>query len=318
MQIFRGYRDIPPDARGAVAALGNFDGVHKGHQALLADGKRIALSIRSPLAALVFEPYPREYFRPNDPPFRLTPLHAKAELLAAQGVDIAIVLPFDAAMAAMAAQDFVTDVLVGALGISHVVVGSDFQFGKARGGDAAVLSYMGEMEGFGVTVFQPMPGEGEAKISSSDIREALSAGRPERAARLLGHWWCIEGEVVKGDRRGRELGFPTANVMPDPRLLRPAYGIYAVKVRLPGETGWPHGGVANFGIRPMFEIRQPLLEAHLFDFSGDLYGKEISVAFAGYLRGEKKFAGLEALKAQMAADAAESRRILAALEDGSS
>lgn len=311
MRILRDYRDVPAEVRGAVVALGNFDGVHLGHRALIGEAKRIARSAAKPLAVIVFEPYPREFFRPKDEAFRLTPLPAKARLLAGLGVDFTIVLTFDSAMAAMAAQDFVLNVLIGALEVSHVVVGRDFQFGKGRGGDTAVLAYMSEMEGFGVTVFAPLAAAADSKISSSDIRTALKAGRPEEAARLLGHWWSLAGEVVRGDARGRELGFPTANVTLEKNILRPAFGVYAVRVRLAGEEG-AFDGVANFGIRPMFELPEPLLEVHLFDFSGDLYGREMTVELIAYLRGEEKFSGLQALKTQIAADCADARRLLAA------
>jgi riboflavin kinase/FMN adenylyltransferase len=312
MRILRQYRDIPAEARGAVVALGNFDGVHLGHRALIGEARRIAKATAKPLAAVVFEPYPREFFRPKDQPFRLTSLAAKARLLAALGVDFTIVLPFDAAMAAMPAQDFVLNLLVGALHVSHVVVGEDFQFGKGRGGDATVLAYMGDMEGFGVTVFAPVPADGETKISSSDIRAALTSSHPDEAARLLGHWWSIEGAVEHGDGRGRELGFPTANMKLDAHILRPAFGIYAVRVRIAKED-MTRPGAASFGIRPMFEVQAPLLEVHLLDFSGDLYGEELSVEFIAYLRGEQSFASLDALKAQMTADCAAARRIVAGL-----
>lgn len=310
MRILRHYRDLPPDARGAVAAMGNFDGVHLGHRALIAEAARVASEANRQLAALVFEPYPREFFRPDEDPFRLTPFRAKAHLLAQAGIDLLIVLGFDAEMAAMKAQDFVLQVLVQELGIAHVVVGADFRFGKGRAGDTTVLGYMGEMEGFGVTVFSPVAaGEGE-KISSSDIRAALKSGRPEEAARLLGHSWTVEGHVAHGDARGRTLGFPTANLKLE-QTLHPAYGIYAVRARL--ADGRVLDGVANFGVRPMFELPAPLLEVHLFEFSGDLYGQVLSVALIAFLRGEKKLESLEALKAQIAADCAEARRILSHL-----
>jgi riboflavin kinase/FMN adenylyltransferase len=307
MRIIRHYRDLPAEGRGAVVALGNFDGVHRGHKALIEEAGRLAKETQRPLAVLVFEPYPREFFRPKDDPFRLTPLHEKARLLAELGVDFVIVLPFDAETASMLAQDFVLDVLVGALGVSHVVVGQDFQFGKGRGGDASVLAYMGEMEGFGVIVFAPVARDGEAKISSSDIRAALKAGNPEEAARLLGHWWSIDAHVAHGDRRGRELGFPTANLKLDAHMLRPLYGVYAVRAHVDGRV---YDSVANFGVRPMFELAKPLLEVHLFDFSGDLYGKAMSVDFIAYLRGEMKFSDLETLKAQMTKDTEAARRAL--------
>ena len=309
MRILRHYRDLPPDARGAVAAMGNFDGVHLGHRALIAEAAKVARESKRPLAALVFEPYPREFFRPDEAPFRLTPFRAKAHLLAQAGIDSLIVLGFDAEMAAMKAQDFVLQVLVGELGIAHLVVGADFRFGKSRAGDTTVLSYMGEMEGFGVTVFSPVAAGAGEKISSSDIRAALKAGRPEEAARLLGHRWTVEGHVAHGDARGRGLGFPTANLKLE-GTLHPAFGIYAVRVRL--ADGAVKDGVANFGIRPMFELPAPLLEVHLFDFSGDLYGQVLSVELVAYLRGEKTLESLEALKAQIALDCQAARGILAA------
>jgi riboflavin kinase/FMN adenylyltransferase len=293
-------------------ALGNFDGVHLGHRALLSEAKRIATELKRPLAALVFEPYPREFFRPHEEPFRLTPFRAKARLLSELGVDILIVLTFDAAMAAMLAQDFVIDVLVKELAVAHVVVGKDFLFGKGRGGDAGVLAYMGEMEGFGTTVFAPVLSHGATKISSSDIRAVLKAGKPEEAARLLGHWWSIEGHVAPGEKRGRLLGYPTANLKLD-HVLRPAFGIYAVRARL--HDGRIYGGAASFGIRPTFALSSPLMEVHLFDFSGDLYGEVLNVELIAYLRPEKKFDGVEALKTQIAADCAEARRILASAPD---
>jgi riboflavin kinase / FMN adenylyltransferase len=310
MRILRHYRDPPADAKGAVVALGNFDGVHLGHRALLMEAKRIAAELKRPLAVLVFEPNPREFFRPNDPPFRLTPFRAKARLLSELGVDLLIVLTFDAQMAAMAPQDFVLDVLVNELAVSHVVVGKDFRFGKGRGGDAAVLGYMGEMEGFGTTVFAPVFAEGSVKISSTDIRTALKAGRPDEAARLLGHWWRVEGHVAPGEKRGRLLGYPTANLKLE-HTLQPAFGIYAVRAQLP--DGRVFDGAASFGIRPTFALDSPLLEVHLFDFSGDLYGALIAVEFIAYLRPEQRFESIDALKAQMAADCEEARRILLAL-----
>ena len=308
MRIIRHPRDCPKEARHAVVALGNFDGVHRGHRALIKEAGNIAHASRRSLAALVFEPYPREFFRPGDPTFRLTDFRSKAHLLSELGVDDLFVLAFDAALAAKLAQDFVMEVLVEALAVSHVVVGADFRFGKGRGGDTAVLGYMGAMEGFGVTVFPPLIEEGE-KISSSQIRTALREGRPEEAARLLGHPWSVEGHVAPGDKRGRTIGFPTANLKLD-RVLHPAFGVYAVRARLHGRET-PLWGVANFGVRPTFAAPAPLLEVHLFDFSGEIYGEGLSVEFVHYLRPEKKFESLDALKAQIAADSAEARRVLA-------
>jgi len=311
MRVVRHYRGVPPEARGAVAALGNFDGVHLGHRALLSETARLAHEAGASFAAFVFEPYPREFFRPGGEPFRLSPFRAKARLLDEIGVDLLMVFPFDAELAATEAQDFVLDVLIGELGVKHVVVGEDFRYGKGRAGDAATLGYMGEMEGFGVTVFPHLNDDTGTKISSSRIRDALRHGRPQEAARLLGHWWSVEGHVANGDKRGRTLGFPTANLKFD-GTLSPAFGIYAVRAYI-GGRGQAYEGVANFGIRPMFEIKEPLLEVHLFDFVGDIYGQLLRVEFVSYLRPELKFDGLDALKTQMEADRAAAKEHLAAV-----
>jgi riboflavin kinase / FMN adenylyltransferase len=312
MRILRHYRSPPLEARGTVVALGNFDGVHRGHQALIGEARRVAKDLQRPLAALVFEPYPREFFRPHEEPFRLTPFRAKARLLSEAGIEILIVLTFDAEMAARLAQDFVMDVLVTELQIAHVVVGADFRFGKGRGGDANVLAYMGEMEGFGTTVFDAVV-EGGEKISSTQIRSALQAGRPAEAARLLGHWWRVEGHVASGDKRGRSIGFPTANLKLE-HTIAPAFGVYAVRARPHGE-GRVYGGVANFGLRPTFALPAPLMEVHLFDFSGALYGEVLEVELVEYLRGEKKFDGIDTLKRQITEDCEAAKRILAGTGD---
>lgn len=309
MRILRHHHDVPDAAKGAVVALGNFDGVHVGHRALIGEAARVAHERNAPLAAIVFEPYPREFFQPNGEPFRLTPFRDKARLLSELGIDWLFVLEFDRTMANLPAQDFVMDVLVRDLVVSHVVIGSDFLFGKGRAGDPAVLSHMGEMEGFGVTVFHPVAqADGAGKVSSTHIREALKAGQPEAAAKMLGHWWGVEGHVAHGDERGRTLGYPTANLSLD-HYLQPKHGIYAVRAYIEGEES--HGGVASFGTRPMYTLEKPQLEVHLFDFSGDLYGKLLRVDFVAYLRGEQVFADAEALVAQMNKDSAEAKRILA-------
>lgn len=301
MRILRNTRDLPAEARGAVVALGNFDGVHRGHQALIGKVRAIADDAGAKLVAVVFEPYPREFFRPDAEPFRLTPFRAKSRLLSALGVDILIELHFDAAMAATQAPDFVAEILVKEMAVSHVVVGEDFRFGKGRSGDAVTLAYMGEMEGFGVTVFAPLAAGSDRKISSSRIRAALREGHPDEAAHLLGHWWSVEGVVVPGDKRGRSIGIPTANLQVKGTLV-PAFGVYAVRVHI-GEEAKSHDGVANFGLRPTFAVPEPLLEVHLFDFAGELYGKLVRVELIAYLRPEQKFESLEALKTQIATDA---------------
>ncbi|MGD0142418.1 MAG: bifunctional riboflavin kinase/FAD synthetase [Rhizomicrobium sp.] len=312
MKIFRHHRDVPDAYKGAIVAVGNFDGVHRGHQALIGEARRISAERGAPLGVLAFEPHPQEFFRPSPESFRLTPFRTKARLIAEQGADAMYALAFDAEMAARTAQDFVVEVLVEGLGAGCVVVGADFQFGKGRAGNTTVLSYMGEMEGFGVAIFEPIAAQGHDKISSSRIREALKAGHPDDAARLLGHWWAVEARVEHGDKRGRSIGFPTANMRLD-HCLKPAYGVYAVRATLI-ENDKPAGtydGVANFGIRPMFETDVPLLESFLFDFDGDLYGKHLSVELVAYLRPEAKLAGLDALKAQIAADCEAARAALA-------
>jgi riboflavin kinase/FMN adenylyltransferase len=318
MKIFRHYDDVPADLRGAVVAIGNFDGVHRGHRALIAEAKIQAEARRSPLAVLSFEPHPQEYFKPSPESFRLTPLRAKARLLADLGVDALFALAFDAEMATRTPQDFVLNVLDTGLGISGAVVGHDFEFGRKRAGNLATLSYMGEMEGFTVTPFDAVTAHssheksGDEKISSTLIRQMLKQARPEEAARLLGHPWAVEARVEHGDARGRTMGFPTAN-MHLGHCLAPAFGVYAVRVNiLEGDRAVSrHDGVANFGIRPMYQVNVPLLETHLFDFDGDLYGKYLSVELIQYIRPEAKFSDLDALIAQIRADAAKAREILA-------
>jgi riboflavin kinase/FMN adenylyltransferase len=311
VRVFHHTNDVKDGLKGAVVAVGNFDGVHRGHQTLIAQARALANERNAPLGVLAFEPHPQEFFRPGAESFRLTPFRTKARLLAGQGVDAMYALSFDAEMAAKSAQDFVMEVLVGALAVGHVVVGPDFRFGKARAGDTAVLAYMGDMEGFGVTIVEPVVDDLHGKISSTRIRDALKSGRPEEAAGLLGHWWTIETRVEHGDKRGRTIGFPTANMRLD-EYLKPAYGVYAVRAGvMDNDTVVSrHDGVANLGIRPMFETKAPLLETYLFDFEGDLYGKHLAVELISYIRPEAKLDGLEALKAQIARDSEAARLAL--------
>jgi riboflavin kinase/FMN adenylyltransferase len=315
MAIFRHSNDLPAAARGAVVVIGNFDGVHRGHQLLLADARRLADQLSAPLAVLTFEPHPRSLFLPDQPPFRLTSLRAKAHALQEAGVDDLIVLHFDRAFSLKPAEAFVQDILVGDLAARQVVVGWDFCFGHKRSGNVALLKSMGAQHGFGVTAVDPvMTGEGEV-YSSSIIREHLRQGRPAKAAELLGRPWEIEGRVEHGDQRGRTLGFPTANVSLG-AFLCPALGVYAVLagrdpgVEHGGETRW-HAGVANLGRRPTVAGEDVRLEAHLFDFDGDLYGEMLRVRLIDFLRPEKKFDGLEALRAQIGLDCGQAREILA-------
>ena len=317
MRIFRHFDDVPAGLRGAVVAIGNFDGVHRGHRALIAEAKLQAEVRKAPLAVLSFEPHPQEYFRAlrgegDAQSFRLTPLRAKARLLADLGVDALFALNFDAEMASRSPQDFVQKILLDALSISGVVVGHDFEFGKGRAGNLAALSYMGEMEGFTVTAFDNVTAAGDEKISSTLIRQLLKDARPEEAARLLGHWWAVEARVEHGDARGRTMGFPTAN-MHLGHCLAPAFGVYAVRVNIldNDKVVSRHDGVANFGIRPMYQVNVPLMETHLFDFYGDLYGKYLSVELVRWIRAEAKFPSLKALIAQIGDDAAKAREILA-------
>ncbi|MDP2213866.1 bifunctional riboflavin kinase/FAD synthetase [Phenylobacterium sp.] len=312
MQIIRHYEHVPPGLRGAVYALGNFDGVHLGHQQVIGKAAEIANEMGAPLGVLVFEPHPQQFFFPDRPFFRLTPFRAKARLLEGMGVDILAALPFDQAMSQKLAPEFVLDVLVNGLHAVHVVAGYDFRFGKGRGGDAAALSYMGGMEGYGVSIVEEVQ-SGGVTYSSTRIRELLANGDPRGAAALLGHWWTVETHIQQGDRRGRTIGFPTANLSLEEHVL-PALGVYAVKVEI--EDG-PHkgvyDGVANVGRRPTFDKQDVLLEAHIFDFEGDIYGIHAAVSFIEYLRPERKFDGLDSLKAQIAKDSVRARDVLAAL-----
>lgn len=312
MDILRHYSPTPRPLQGGVYALGNFDGVHRGHQMVIGEAARVAREIGAPLGVLVFEPHPRQFFFPDEPFFRLTPFRAKARLLEKLGVEILAALPFDASMAKKLAPEFVLDVLVNGLHASHVVAGYDFRFGKARAGDASVLAYMGGEEGFGVSVVDEVKHQGQP-FSSTRIREKLAGGDPRGAAELLGHWWTVETHVLAGDQRGRTIGFPTANLALGEHV-QPALGVYAVRVEI--EEG-PHrgvyDGVANFGKRPTFDKKDVILEVHLFNFAGDIYDHHIAVSFIDYLRPEQKFDGLDALKAQIARDSDKARALLAAL-----
>ena len=303
--ILTDWRDLPEALRGATVALGNMDGVHLGHAAVLRAAHAARPEAR--LAALTFEPHPREHFRPEDPPFRLTLLPAKAAALGAAGASIVYALPFDAALAAMPAEAFFETVLRRGLGAIHLSCGQDFAFGHRRGGDAASLSAMAEAAGIGVTVVPPVA-DAQGPISSTRIRRVLQDGYPERATAMLGRPWEIRGEVVHGDKLGRVLGWPTANLWLG-RHLEPARGVYAAVVAL--ADGREVKGVANIGRRPTLggdpETR---LEVHLFDFQGDLYGQEIGVRLLHFLRPDAKFAGLEELKSAIARDAGQARAAL--------
>ena len=304
---------LPPEDRGASAAIGNFDGVHLGHRAVIDLARDAGRAIGAPLGVVTFDPHPREHFRPDGPAFRLMTPGAKAHRLEKIGVERLFALPFDATLAALSPEAFARDVLASGLGLAHVVVGADFCFGKGRAGTAADLQRFGAAYGFGVTVTDLKHFEiGAVPVSSTRIREALSDGRPRDAAAMLGHWHRIEGPVEHGEKRGRELGYRTANLNLA-GLHEPKYGVYAVLVDVlngPHEGTWH--GVASLGVRPMFGENVANLETHLFDFDGDLYGTDISVALVEFLRPETRFDGVAALVAQMDADSARAREVLGA------
>jgi riboflavin kinase/FMN adenylyltransferase len=316
MRIFRHYTELPADVRGGVVALGNFDGVHLGHQAVIGQAQALAKQLGVPCGVMTFEPHPRSLFKPDRPNFRLTPFRIKARMIEELGLDFLIMQHFDLAFASHTAEQFVDQVLVAGLGVRHVVVGYDYEFGKGRSGDGKLLRQMAEQRGFGVTLVEPVGSEGGPVYSSTAIRHALTEGKPDEAARILGRWWEIEGRVEHGDARGRTIGFPTANIdLAD--YLYPADGVYAVFVRSdaspdkPGPHLW-RPGVANFGSRPTFGKEGRLLEVHLFDYSGDLYGRHLRVALVERLREERKFDGLDSLKRQIIEDSQNARRLLAA------
>ncbi|GAB1380357.1 bifunctional riboflavin kinase/FAD synthetase [Pararhodobacter aggregans] len=306
MQLITTWTDIDPALKGASVAMGNFDGVHRGHQAVIDAARRPD----APLGVITFEPHPRQVFAPDAPPFRLMNAEARQNRLAKLGVSRLYELPFTRDLAGLTPEDFAREVLVEGLGITHVVVGADFQFGKGRAGTAAVLQDLGRRFGFDVTI-QPLVGGEDGAISSTAIRTALAEGRVQDAADMLGHYHRIDGEVLHGEKRGRALGYPTANMAVE-GLHLPRLGVYAVKVEV---LGGPHrgfyDGVASLGVRPMFGENKPNFEVHLFDFAGDLYGQHLSVALVEYLRPEAKFDGLQALIDQMDADSERARAILA-------
>ncbi|MCF8496131.1 MAG: bifunctional riboflavin kinase/FAD synthetase [Alphaproteobacteria bacterium] len=308
MRVFENLADIPEDARGSVLAIGNFDGVHRGHAVLLARARDIAREAGAPLAVLTFEPHPRCLFRPDDPPFRLTPPDLKRGALAAQGVDILISLPFDWAFASRSAENFVEEILLGVLAPRHIVVGEDFRFGQLRKGSVETL----RAAGLGVSGIGPVADEAGAVISSSRVRDALRHGDLAATKKMLGRDWEIRGSVVRGDQRGRELGYPTAN-FPLGDIVHPAYGIYAARVRVEGEEAWRDAAV-NIGIRPMFAVEQARVESYIFDFKSDIYGNMLRVRPIQFLRGEAKFPTMEALVSQMDEDCRQAREILDGLK----
>ncbi|MET1027457.1 MAG: bifunctional riboflavin kinase/FAD synthetase [Dongiaceae bacterium] len=312
MRLIRHHQGVPAEARQAVVALGNFDGVHLGHQAVIAEAARLARKLQAPLGVMTFEPHPRAFFKPDLPPFRLTPFRIKMRHLQALGVDYVFTLPFDQELAAKSADAFVVEILIEGLNVAHVVVGYDFCFGRNRSGNAGVLTEFGRAHGFGVTSVGVAQDSAGITYSSTLVRDRLLAGDPLAAALTLGRPWEIEGRVEHGDQRGRQLGFPTANVALGD-YMEPRLGVYAVRAAVDdgGAPVWIDG-VANLGRRPTVGGTRVQLEVHLFDTQLDLYGKHLRVALLGFIRPEMKFAGLDQLKAQIAADSETARQLLAA------
>lgn len=312
ISLYRSLSDLPETTRGAVLAIGNFDGVHLGHQQVIADARALAAAKNVPLGVMLFDPHPQQFFAPDAPPFRLTRLVTRAALLADLGVDFTLALPFDATMAACEAEDFISDILLAQLGVSAVCVGYDFCFGKGRRGNFAMLQDIGGEMGFETfateAVLQP---NSTSPFSSSAIRNFLRDGDPEQAAQLMGHAFAIEAEVQKGDQRGRTIGFATAN-MPLHDYVLPKFGVYAVSAEmLDGAfSGQTLKGVANLGMRPTVGTDKPRLESHFFDFEGDLYGANLRVSLLHFIRPEQKFDGLDALKAQISMDSDQAREML--------
>ena len=312
MRIIRDYDYLDPSDRGASVAIGNFDGVHIGHRTVIDLARKAAANHGAPLGVLTFEPHPREYFAPNALPFRLMGSEARAHQLEKLGVERLYELNFNAALSSLTPREFAKNVISDGLGLAHVVVGADFCFGKGRTGSANDLQAFGAEMGFGVTISELLKGD-QGEVSSTAIRKALSEGRPQDAAAMLGHWHRIEGIVVGGEQRGRELGYPTANMSIE-GLHPPRFGVYAVLVDvLDGPHKGRYRGAASLGVRPMFNGEIPNLETFIFNFSGDLYGADLSVALIEYLRPEETFDSLAAFIAQMDADCDSAREILAAI-----
>ncbi len=304
--VLRDDAPIPESLRRPVVAIGNFDGVHRGHGAVIATTLERARGGHRPAAAMTFEPHPRSLFQPDEPSFRLTSEAAKLRLLAATGLDGAIVLSFDAALASLTAEQFVADILVDRLAIAGAVIGFNFYFGKDRQGSPDFLVAQGAHHGFAVDVVPPFMLHGQ-RVSSGAVRDALATGQAARATELLGYPWFVTGQVVHGDQRGRELGYPTANLRLDPDCAL-KHGVYAVRIGIGGQR---YDGVANFGRRPMFDTGAVLLEVYLFDFSGDLYGAALDVAFIAWIRPELKFDSVEDLIRRMDDDCQHARHALA-------
>ncbi|MEM8787406.1 MAG: bifunctional riboflavin kinase/FAD synthetase [Pseudomonadota bacterium] len=309
MKRHQGYINLDPSDRGVSVAIGNFDGVHLGHQSVIALAKAAAAELDCPVGVVTFEPHPRSFFAPNAPAFRLMNSEARAHRMEKLGVDHLFEIGFDARTAAMTADHFVAEILVAGLGVRHVVVGADFRYGRARRGDAYLLQALGRGHRFEVTI-APLVGSSTQDYSSTAIRKALAAGDPGEAARILGHWHRIDGTVSRGDQRGRDMGYPTANLNLA-GLHLPKFGVYAVLFDvLSGPHAGSYRGVASLGERPTFGAQAPNLETHVFDFADDIYDQEVSVALVEFLRPEEKYDSPEVLIAQMDRDAADARAAL--------
>ncbi len=308
MQYFESYTDLPDATQECVIVIGNFDGVHLGHQALLDQARDVAKQQNKKLGVLTFEPHPRQLFRPDDRPYRITPSDLKAERLESNGVDYVFSLPFDWDFASQTAEDFVQNILIDGLKASHIVIGYDFRFGQLRKGSADTI----KDAGLSVTIVDQVVDHSLGELSSSHVRQLLRHGKIDEANAVLGWNWEIRGEIIKGDQRGRELGYPTAN-MDLEQTVHPAYGIYACFARIQGEDEW-HMGACNIGIRPMFEIEAAQVETFIFDFDREIYGQTLCVRPVVRLRGEAKFNSLEELIVQMEKDCDLARSILSEKE----
>ncbi|PCI52943.1 MAG: bifunctional riboflavin kinase/FMN adenylyltransferase [Alphaproteobacteria bacterium] len=304
MQLFDAYKNTPPNAQECVVIIGNFDGVHLGHQALIDKARIIAKKSGKPLAVLTFEPHPRQLFRPDEPPCRITPQLLKAERLASHDVDYVFSLPFDWDFASQSAADFVQNILIDGLNASHIIVGDDFKFGQLRKGTPQTIMDAG----LPTTVIDEVKGADACDLSSSHVRQLLRKGKIDEANAILGWNWEIRGEIFKGDQRGRELGYPTANMKLD-NIIHPAYGVYACLARIEGEDTWMKGA-ANIGIRPMFEVPAAQVETFIFDFDREIYGETLCVRPIKRLRGEAKFNSLDDLIVQMEKDCDQAKGIL--------
>lgn len=305
MEIVREWREQPAQTRGAALAIGNFDGVHRGHQALLARAQEIARARGVSAGAMVFEPHPRSFFQPERTFFQLTPLARKLRLLELFGLDVVAVVRFDASLAGLTAEEFVQQVLVDGLQVGHAVAGYNFFFGKGRGGNPTLLQDLGARARIGVDIVEAVGGAGEV-FSSTRARESLAEGDPRGAAQVLGYWWRVAGEVTSGAARGRDLGFPTANItLADDQALR--HGIYAVRVHVDGEI---RHGAAYLGTRPTFDDGPAILETFLLEYEGNLYGKRLEVEFIEYIRDDARFPDADSLVEQMRIDCEKSARVL--------